>query len=73
MSTNLAWNVTNQFKCDPVRPGKTDELIPIPGDNICNVKPDHESHRNFTGKPEIKKSKSEKECLVMNFDALASS
>jgi hypothetical protein len=47
---HLSGKISDQLECDPVRPGETDELVPISGNHVGHVEPDHEGDWDFTRK-----------------------
>jgi len=48
--TNRSRNECDQFKSQFVWPSYADKLIPVSGDNICNIESSHESYRDVFGK-----------------------
>ena len=54
MSSYLARYKSNELEGYSVRPRKADELVPVPGDHVGDVEPDHEGHWNLVGKSGMK-------------------
>jgi hypothetical protein len=47
---HLSGKISDELECDPVRPGETDKLVPISGNHVGHVEPDHEGDWDFTRK-----------------------
>ena len=54
-ATDLSRDVGDQLESQSVRPGDTDELVPVPCHNVGNVKSSCKIHWNLFRVPEMKK------------------